>query len=623
MLKTKIKIQVKWEVQFKKPVYSCSISNVLGDKLPEIIGCSFDESMQIFNLQGKRVMVSEFSPKITSFLVAPVSGVKNVELLSGDIDGNVRLLGKQGNLIWSINLKSPIICSDIGDFFGNGTNVIVLGLQNNKLIFLNQIGQIIETFQTSEAIRDCTIIENSENFLGALLVLLKNGKITNFDKNGRWEEVFQLEDGPTTIKYSKVFGNQILIIGNKHGVLKLSDFEGNILGEITLNNKIRCVNRFLPIIENNEYNKLITIAAGNSLYLYELFKTNTKIEGNSIKKLIESSLEKISEKIEPIVSKKNVNYGREQVIDKDLELSQNQKLDNVLKVNQRKKIKKYSQGESIKVQRGGQIEGSKYIFKIKLVNEREYNITDVNIQILSYPEDSLTLTSEESEFKNRITTLDRVKIHKVTKGGFISPKFVFLPRTDCVKGTIRAVINFLNESDEVETIIMEPYEIRVICGLLQPNPITVEEFDKFSLDILNFQRVGEEVEVLIEATYLYEKLLILLEKKNFFIVDTEKQTIGGKFFGLMKAFAKGTYSKNKLGLQITLTGIKKSKKSLLKIETFSQDIDMSPALINEIENSIAPKKCQECGHDIPPELLQRILRGKIIYCENCGAQLLD
>ena len=623
MLKTKIKIQVKWEVQFKKPVYSCSISNVLGDKLPEIIGCSFDESMQIFNLQGKRVMVSEFSPKITSFLVAPVSGVKNVELLSGDIDGNVRLLGKQGNLIWSINLKSPIICSDIGDFFGNGTNVIVLGLQNNKLIFLNQIGQIIETFQTSEAIRDCTIIENSENFLGALLVLLKNGKITNFDKNGRWEEVFQLEDGPTTIKYSKVFGNQILIIGNKHGVLKLSDFEGNILGEITLNNKIRCVNRFLPIIENNEYNRLITIAAGNSLYLYELFKTNTKIEGNSIKKLIESSLEKISEKIEPIVSKKNVNYGREQVIDKDLELSQNQKLDNVLKVNQRKKIKKYSQGESIKVQRGGQIEGSKYIFKIKLVNEREYNITDVNIQILSYPEDSLTLTSEESEFKNRITTLDRVKIHKVTKGGFISPKFVFLPRTDCVKGTIRAVINFLNESDEVETIIMEPYEIRVICGLLQPNPITVEEFDKFSLDILNFQRVGEEVEVLIEATYLYEKLLILLEKKNFFIVDTEKQTIGGKFFGLMKAFAKGTYSKNKLGLQITLTGIKKSKKSLLKIETFSQDIDMSPALINEIENSIAPKKCQECGHDIPPELLQRILQGKIIYCENCGAQLLD
>ena len=50
---------------------------------------------------------------------------------------------------------------------------------------------------------------------------------------------------------------------------------------------------------------------------------------------------------------------------------------------------------------------------------------------------------------------------------------------------------------------------------------------------------------------------------------------------------------------------------------------MSPTLINEIENSIVPKKCPECNHDIPPELFQRILRGKVIYCENCGASLLQ
>ncbi|MFX1390942.1 MAG: hypothetical protein ACFE9Z_12830 [Promethearchaeota archaeon] len=623
MSKTKIKIQIKWSAEFKKSVYSCSISNIIGDQLPEIIGCSFDESMQIFDLQGKRIMVSEFSPKITSFLVTPVTGDKDAELLSGDVNGNVRLLGKQGNLIWTINLKSPIICSDIGDFFGNGKNTIVLGLQNNKLIFLDQNGQIIESFQASDGIKDCTIIEKSKNFFGTLLVLLKDGKITNFDKNGRWQEVFQMEDGPTTIKYNKVFENQILIIGNKQGVLKLSDFEGNILGEISLNKKIRCVNRFLPVKDINEYSRLITVAAGNSLYLYEIFKTNKKLEGNSIKKIIDSSIEETSGKIEPNGSKETISYISEKPSEKDIELTQNQEIDRVLKPNDKKKIKKYSQGESIKVQRGGQIEGSKYIFKIKLVNEREYNITDVNIQILSYPEESLTLISEEPKYKNRITTLDRIKVHKVTKGGFISPTFLFLPRTDCVKGKIRAVINFLNESDEIETIIMEPYDIRIICGLLQPNPITVEEFDKFSQDILNFQRVGEEVEVLIDATYLYEKLLVLLEKKNFFIVDTEKQTIGGKFFGLIKAFARGTYSKNKLGLQITLTGIKNTKKSLLKIETFAQDVDMSPALIYEIQNSIAPKKCRECGHEIPSELLQRIIQGKIIYCENCGAELLD
>ena len=162
MSKTKIEIQVKWEAKFKKPVYSCSISNIIGDESPEIIGCSFDETMQIYNLQGKQVMVSEFSSKITTFLVAPITMEKNVELLSGDINGIVRLLGKQGNLIWSINLKSPIICNDIGDFLGNGTNEIVLGLQNNKLIFLNEKGQIIESFKAPGGITIINPVESSD-----------------------------------------------------------------------------------------------------------------------------------------------------------------------------------------------------------------------------------------------------------------------------------------------------------------------------------------------------------------------------------------------------------------------------------------------------------------------------
>ncbi|MFW9876576.1 MAG: hypothetical protein ACFFG0_26065 [Candidatus Thorarchaeota archaeon] len=621
-MKNKIKIQAKWEVQFKKPVYSCSISNILGDQLPEIIGCSFDETMRIYNLQGKQVMISEFSSKITTFLVAPVTSDEDVELVSGDINGIVRLLGKQGNLIWNINLKSPIICSDIGDFLGNGKNEIVLGLQNNKLIFLNERGQIIEVFQAPDGIKDCTIIEKSNYLLGNLTVLLKDGKIINFDKNGRWQEVFQLNNDPICIKYNKVFGNQVLIIGYKNGVLKLSDFEGYILGETSLNNKIRSVNRYLPVKDDN-YNNFIVVAAGNSLYLFQLFKTNKQIEGTTIKKLTKPSDEIISIKTAPIMSNESINYVTMEHIDKNAENNQIQNVNDQPKFIQREKIKKYAHGEGVKIQRGGQIEGSKYVFKIKVVNEREYNVTDVNVQILSYPEESLTLIREKEEYESRTTSPDRVKIHKLTKGGFFSPQFLFLPKTDCVKGNIQAVINFLNASDEIETIIMEPYEIKVICGLLQPNPITVEEFDKFSQDIINFQKVGEEVEVLIEAGQLYEKLLVILETKNFFIVDTEKQMISDKLFGSIKACAKGTYSKNKLGLQITLTGIKNSKKSILKIETFSQDIDMSPALINEIENSITTKKCPECNYDIPQELLRRILQGKVTYCENCGASLLD
>jgi len=597
---TKIKIDIKWDVQFKKAVYSCSLSDILGDSEPEIIACCFDGTMKIFNQQAKQLMVSEFSSKITTFLVASVINELNPELLSGDINGVVRLLGKKGDLIWSTDLKSPIICSDIGDFNGNGNNEVVLGLQNNKIIFLDKEGQIIESFEAPDEIRDCTMTGEIDNFLGRLLILLKNGMIINFDKNGRSQEIFQLDGDPTVIRYNILCGIQVLIIGYKSGILRLADFEGNIIGEIILNDKIRCINRYIP----NNNNKFITVAAGNSLYFLELFKTNTKLDG---KKLIPVEKQEIVLKTEPTIETPQIDEKKvilEKIADKPSKV-----------INSKGQFER----EGIKIQRGSQIEGSKFIFKIKLINEREYNITDVNIQILSYPEESLSLIREKEGFEYRTTSPDRVKIHKVTKGGFVSPKFTFLPRSDCIKGLIRVVINFLNESDEIETMIMQPYEIKVICGLLQPNPITVEEFDKFSQDLINFQKVGEEVEVLIEAGQLYEKLLVILETKNFFIVDMEKQAIGDKLFGLIKAFAKGKYSENKFGLQITLTGVKNSNKSLLKIDTFSQDIDMNPAVIYEIEHSIVPKTCSECNYDIPPELLQRILKGKKSYCENCGA----
>jgi len=622
MIKTKIKIQKNWEVQFKKPVYSCSISNLIGNPPSEIIGCSYDETMRVYNLQGKQLMVNEFSPEITTFIVAPITEEKNAELLSGDIYGIVRLLGKQDNLIWDINLNSPVICGDIGDFLGNGEKEVVLGLQNMKIIILNNTGQVLEAFKAPESIKDCTIIDQSDNFIGRLIVLLKDGRIINFDKDGRWQEIFQLDNNPSSIKFNKLFENQIFIIGYKNGSLKISDLEGDILGEIILKDKIRCLNRNLPITEI-ESNRFIAVASGNLLYSFELFETNKKVDGKSIKKLVKPSTEIVSEKIEPLLTGKTTQDFKEQEIIKDVEPTQVHDMKDLTKSVSTSKVKKYSHGERVKVGRGGQIEGNRYIFKIKVMNEREYNITDVNIQILSYPEESLTLIREKPRDDNRNTYPDRVKFHKITKGGFASPNFIFLPKTDCIKGKIRAVVNFLNESDEIETIIMEPYEIKVICGLLQPNPITVEEFDKFSQDIVNFQKVGEELEVLIESNQLYEKIIVLLEKKNFSIVDTEKQTIGGKFFGILKAFAKGSYSKNKFGIQITITGSKSENKSLIKIETFSQDIDMSPAIINEIENSIVPKQCPECGHNIPPELLQRIIKNKTTYCENCGASLLN
>jgi hypothetical protein len=565
----------------------------------------------------KRILRANLILIIIPMIILAIFAFSQISLLGGTIgiEGQESITNEG---LKALQNKS----SDIGDFLGNGEKEVVLGLQNKKIIILNNNGQVLEAYKTPESIKDCTLIDKSDNFIGRLIVLLKDGRIINFDKDGRWQEIFQLDNNPSSIKFNKLFEKQIFIIGYKNGSLKICDLEGDILGEIELKDKIRCLNRNLPITEI-ESNRFIVVASGNLLYLFELFKTNTKVDGKSIKKPLKPSPENVLEIIEPLLSGKTTQDLIEKEIIKDVEPTQDQEVKDLSKPIYTPTLKKYSHGEHVKVGRGGQIEGNRYIFKIKVMNEREYNITDVNIQILSYPEESLTLIREKPRDNNRNTYPDRVKFHKITKGGFASPNFIFLPKTDCIKGNIRAVVNFLNERDEVETIITDPYELKVICGLLQPNPITIEEFDKFSQDLVNFQKVGEELEVLIESNQLYEKIHVLLEKKNFSIVDKEKQTIGGKFFGILKAFAKGSYSKNEFGIQITIIGNNSEKKSLIKIETFSQDIDMSPAIINEIENSIVPKECIECGHNISPELLQRIIKNKTTYCEKCGASLLN
>jgi len=596
MKKNKILLKKIWEIRFKKVVYSCAISNLIGDPSPEIIGCSFDETMRIYNLQGKQIMSSEFSSEITCLMLASITQEDEVELISGDINGNIRVMNKQGNLLWNVKLKSAIICMDIGDFNDDGQTEIIVGLQNKKLVFINNQGDILTTFIAPEMVTDCTTIDYSHKLLGNLLVLLKTGALINYDKKGRWQELFLLESNPTSLKSLIIKNEPYLLIGNKMGSLKVLDLEGYILGEIQLEDKIRCINRILSISENEDYN-FITAAASNILYLiqYKLAEKKTEVKPVWTKKIKEQEIEIDSE------------------IKQEISITKNDKASITLE----------EKFDGVKVTRGGQIQGDRYIFKIKVINERNFNITDVNIQILSYPSESLTLIREKDKNESPMRTLDRIKINKITKGGFISPTFIFLPKSDCIKGVIKAVVNYINEKDEVKTIVMEPYDIRVICGLLKPKPITLEEFEKFSQDIINFEKVGEEIEILMNPNLLYEKLLVLLKKKNFAIVDTEKQTIGRNFFGLLKAFAQGVYSKNSLGLQITISGNIREKTSLLKIETFAEDKDMSPALIAEIQDTLYPRNCPECGESIPMELLRKLLKEEQVFCEECGAPLIN
>jgi hypothetical protein len=274
---TKVMFKTLWTRKAAKAVYACSISNLVGDENPEVIVCSFDATMHVYDLKGNELWSTEFSPEITAFMTAPITKDVGVELLSGDVNGVVRLMSKQGNLLWQIKLRSPVICIDTGDVTDDGKKEIIAGLQNQKLLVLDNEGNISGEFELPEPIVGCTVGRPAENVLAPLFVALKSGRVISVDHTGQWQEMFTIKEAPTCITALKFRGMQALAIGTKAGFLKVFDVEGNLLGENNLEEKVRCVNREIRP-PRSETSMLVATGAGERLVLFDIQKTGVQQE---------------------------------------------------------------------------------------------------------------------------------------------------------------------------------------------------------------------------------------------------------------------------------------------------------------------------------------------------------
>jgi len=595
-----IDIQPLWNRRFKRAVYSCIIANLIGDPEPEVIGCSFSAEMKAFDLTGKEVFLTEFSSNITCFNIASVSKENKIELISGSLDGTVYVMDISGNPIWTTDLKSPIICMKTGDIIEDSRSEVLVGLEDQRLIGLDNEGKEFLKYMAKETILDCTIGYFSDDFLGKIFVLLKSGKIVNIDNKGNSVIVSQLQNSPTSIAFCEFYGQPTLIIGDRAGSIKIINSDMEIIGEYSLEDKITSIDNTLIL---SEYNKdvFLVVASKNTITLLSLRKGKV-LESNKQLVKIDAHLKPPPIlKTEPVTEQPKFIQAKPETPTKIAPITPE------------------VEPKSVRVLRGGQIEGGDYIFKVKVINNKIYNITDVDIHILSYPEESLVLSRVDGHQK---VSTDRAKFHKISKGGgFVSPSFVFKTKKDCIKGKIHAVINFIDEEDRIRTINIEPHDIRIICGLLRPKEVSNEDFDKLTIDLLTFKKVGQDLTIYYKPEQLYQKLFVLLKKKNFAIIDSKQETSSGKFLGVIKGFAEGTFSKNSVGLKLTITGTEGEQFSTLKVEVFAEDKDMTPSIISEFENAVNPQSCPECEENIPSDLVKQMMTGSVAYCEACGSQL--
>ncbi|TFG99313.1 hypothetical protein E4H12_03210 [Candidatus Thorarchaeota archaeon] len=257
----------------------------------------------------------------------------------------------------------------------------------------------------------------------------------------------------------------------------------------------------------------------------------------------------------------------------------------------------------VKVMRGCEIVGGKFDYKVKVVNNSGYVITNVTVSIVAYPQDCLELAGEN------VKSISRIEV-----GGFRSPQFTFYPSKDCVQGKVVATVSYIDFLDQLHTIGVEPYLIRSVCDLLQPSKKTSEAFD---LILKGLEKTQQEQSLDWNAKVLFTKAEKILPAKNFHVVDCEEHIVAGEFIGTIRGYAEGKYTKNKVAVIIIITGPENGRNSIFMVEALGEDISMLPTTIDELADTMDSWVCLRCGAPLETDQVEEMGKRLPIRCKYC------
>jgi len=263
----------------------------------------------------------------------------------------------------------------------------------------------------------------------------------------------------------------------------------------------------------------------------------------------------------------------------------------------------------VKVRRGGEFIGNRMRFKVKLLNDSEFTVTDVTVYIISYPSDALRLEADD----------DSVHFPKLEPNGSVSPTFDFLPTRDCVRGDIVAGVSYIDMTGRPHTLSTDPFVIRSVCDLLIPDKVTPEDFE------LSLKR-HEHGEIAIKVDEwtpedMFEKALKIVDESNFFEVSSDIKTNDGVVFGNISGYAKGKYTGKNVGVQISITGPERKSGASCTIRVSGEDQAMILPAIDDLRERLSAWLCPLCSSPLPLSLVEELRLGEIVVCPCCNVSI--
>ncbi len=265
--------------------------------------------------------------------------------------------------------------------------------------------------------------------------------------------------------------------------------------------------------------------------------------------------------------------------------------------------------KQVKALRGGEFVGNRMRFKVKVLNETPYMITDVTVFLISFPKESLRLAGKK----------DDCQFSKIEPGGFRSPTFDFLPTQDCVRGEIVAGVSYVDMTGKAHTLSTEPFVIRSVCDLLIPDQISPEDFEIK----LKSHEHGEIVIKVEEWTpeEMFEKALRITDESNFYEVGSEFDVKEGVAFGSITGLAKGKYTGKSVGVHINISGPSKKKGASCSIRVTGEDQAMILPAIDDLKERLSAWLCPMCSSPLSLDSVQKLRDGQVVVCPFCSVSI--
>jgi hypothetical protein len=265
--------------------------------------------------------------------------------------------------------------------------------------------------------------------------------------------------------------------------------------------------------------------------------------------------------------------------------------------------------QAVKALRGGEFIGNRMRFKVKVLNESPYTITDARIFLISYPSNALRLVSDD----------DDAYFSKIEPNGFRSPTFDFLPTQDCVRGEICAGVSYIDMKGQPHTLSTKPFIIRSVCDLLIPEQIDPSEF---ALKVKKLE-CGELAVKVKDWTpeEMYEKALHILDDANFYEVNSNIETEDHVIYGKIIGFAKGKYTGNNVGVELIITGTSGKKGASCKIKVSGEDQAMILPAIDDLQERLNAWLCPMCSSPLTLANVEDLKKGKVVVCPFCNVSI--